>query len=67
MQSQDFRPSYQINGAIYIVLIEDFLAQKTLFLPTGMVAFVMDHQDSVDIDHKFDLHLADWLLTRRLA
>ena len=64
-QSQEFKPSYQINGAIYIVPIAEFLKQKTLFLRLGMAALVMERQDSVDIDDAYDLQLADWLLRQR--
>ena len=66
-QSQEFKPSYQINGAIYIVPIAEFLRQKTLFLRSGMAALVMKRQDSVDIDNAYDLQLADWLLRQRQA
>jgi CMP-N,N'-diacetyllegionaminic acid synthase len=64
-QSQAFEPSYQVNGAIYIVPVEKFLTHKTLFLPHGMAAFVMERQESVDIDNEHDLQLAEWLLRRR--
>ncbi len=62
LQSQDFTPSYQINGAIYIVPVEQFLERKTLFFPTGMVAYIMDRSESIDIDYDHDLRLAEWLL-----
>ena len=61
-QSQNLSPGYQINGAIYIVSVAQFLKEKTLFLSTGMVAYVMERKDSVDIDDSYDLSLSDWLL-----
>ena len=64
-QSQLFSPSYQINGAIYIVPVKQFLEERTLFLSSGMVAYVMERIDSVDIDDEYDLRLAEWLLQRR--
>ena len=64
-QSQEFRPSYQVNGAIYIVEVDLFLKEKTLFLRSGMVAYVMDRGSSVDIDDDYDLQLATWLINRR--
>ena len=64
-QSQDFQPSYQINGAIYIVPLEEFMLKKTLFLPSHMAAIVMKRQNSIDIDDLYDLQLADWLLRQR--
>jgi len=66
-QSQVFAPSYLVNGAIYIVSVKEFLAQKTVFLPSGMAAFVMAREDSVDIDDAYDLRLADWLMRQRQA
>jgi len=62
LQSQEFTPSYQINGAIYIVPVEQFLERKTLFFPTGMVAYIMDRSESIDIDYDHDFQLAEWLL-----
>jgi CMP-N-acetylneuraminic acid synthetase len=64
-QSQEFPTSYQINGAIYIVPTDRFLKEQTLFLPIGMVAYVMGREVSVDIDDEYDLRLADWLLRQR--
>ena len=64
-RSQEFRPSYQINGAIYIVPVGQFLKEKTLFLSSGVVAYVMDRMDSVDIDDEYDLRLAEWLLGQK--
>ena len=61
-QTQDLRPSYQINGAIYIVPVEQFLKYKSLFLPEGMVALIMDRSESIDIDYDHDFQLAEWLL-----
>ena len=63
--SQEFSPTYQINGAIYIVPTDKFLQENTLFLQAGMVAYVMDRFSSVDIDEEYDLMFADWLLTHR--
>ena len=64
-QSQEFLPSYQINGAIYITPVALFLKEKTFFLRKGVTAYVMDRASSVDIDDEYDLQLAAWLLNRR--
>ena len=64
-RSQEFLPSFQINGAIYVTPINRFLEEETLFLNSGMVAYVMDRASSVDIDNEFDLELVAWLLNRR--
>ena len=63
--SLDCALSYQINGAIYIASVDRFLDEKTIFLKSGMVAYVMDRASSVDIDDEYDLQLAAWLLNRR--
>jgi len=65
-RSQEFQPSYQINGAIYIVPIHHFLKEKTLFLSSRIVAYVMDRRVSVDIDDNYDLLLAEWLLSKEM-
>jgi len=62
VQSQDLSPSYQINGAVYIVPVEQFIKFGTLFLPKGMVALIMDRRESVDIDYETDFQLAEWLI-----
>jgi CMP-N,N'-diacetyllegionaminic acid synthase len=64
-RSQQLAASFQINGAIYIAPVTEFLEKKTLFLPNGMVALIMDRIDSIDVDDEYDLQLADWLLERR--
>ena len=60
--SQEFSPSYQINGAIYISNVNKFLEEKTVFLKSGMVVYEMDRASSVDIDDEYDLQLASWLI-----
>ena len=64
-QSQELLPAYQVNGAIYIVPVSQFLEAKTVFLRGRMVAYVMDRKSSVDIDEEYDLLLAEWLLMQR--
>jgi CMP-N,N'-diacetyllegionaminic acid synthase len=61
-QTQELRPSYLINGAIYIISVEKFLKYHTLALPNGMVAYVMGREESVDIDYEIDLKYAEWLI-----
>ena len=63
--SHDLTESYQINGALYIARVDRFLDEKTLFLRSGIIAYVMDRASSVDIDDNYDFNLAAWLLSRR--
>ena len=65
MQSQEFSPTYQINGAIYIVPTVRFLEEKTFFLSGGMVAYIMNRSDSIDIDDEYDLNLAECLILQQ--
>jgi len=67
VQSQELGESYQINGAIYIVPVEQFLEYGSLFLPEGMVALVMDRSESIDIDYDHDFQFAEWLLQNQRA
>ena len=63
--SHELSPSYQINGAIYISPVDRFLEERTVFLESGLSAYVMNRASSVDIDDEYDLQLASWLLKRR--
>lgn len=60
-----FTPSYQINGSIYILPVDKFIEEQSFYLKHGMVAYIMDRLDSVDIDDLADLMLADQLLRTR--
>jgi len=66
-RSGELRPSYQVNGAIYIVCLKKFFIEKTLYLKSGMVAYIMDRAKSIDIDYDTDLRLAEYFLTTTLT
>lgn len=61
MRSQDLGAWYRFNGAIYIVNIEVFLAERS-FTPRGTVAYVMPRERSVDVDTAFDFKVAEALM-----
>ena len=61
MRSQDLGAWYRINGAIYIVNIKAFLAERS-FTPRGVVAYVMPRERSVDVDTEFDFKIAEALM-----
>lgn len=63
--SQDLPVYYRLNGAIYICDIKRFLEEKTLFLRPGAFAYVMNREDSIDIDDRLDFDLAGLYLRRR--
>ena len=58
-------PSYQINGSIYILPVSKFIEEQSFYLKTDMVAYIMDRQDSIDVDDLHDLRLADYYLRLR--
>ena len=45
--------------------VDQFLKERTLFLRKGMVAYIMDRKDSIDIDDEYDESLAEWLLRQK--
>jgi CMP-N,N'-diacetyllegionaminic acid synthase len=57
-RSQDLPDRYRINGAIYIVKTDVLLRVKSFLLEKGAVAYVMDRDSSIDIDHKQDFIIA---------
>ena len=57
-------PNYQINGAIYIANVKRFLKEETLFFSTGVIAYVMTRDCSIDIDDDYDFKSAEDVLHR---
>lgn len=56
---QDCQAAYVINGAIYICSVEAFKKNKKLVLP-DTVPYVMDDDDSLDIDTLEDFYRAEF-------
>ena len=61
---QDFDYFYEINGAIYISKVKDFLKNKS-FLSDKTSTFEMKKNYSVDIDNNFDLKIAKFFFKSR--
>ena len=61
-RSQDFPTRYRINGAIYLVEIQNALAENSLFLKNNVYATVMDRESSLDIDVEYDFSMAKCIL-----
>ncbi len=59
-------PSYKVNGAIYASRMDLFLEEKTMFLKKGIVAYVMERDESIDIDDKHDFEVAQFLMAKKL-
>lgn len=58
---QDYGTYYRLNGAIYIVAVEE-LYKDTFFYREGSYAYVMPIKKSVDIDSELDFMYADFLM-----
>ena len=65
-RSQDLKPYYRLNGAIYICDVKKLLEEKTFFLKKNIYAFRMSQLHSVDIDTKLDFLLAQTILTENI-
>lgn len=60
---QNLPKTYQLNGAIYISKIKEFLEKKSLFLPPFSF-YEMDSISSIDIDDKLDFDFVEYLLSK---
>lgn len=63
LRTQDLKRYFRINGAIYIVKVDKFLSEKSLFLKQNSFAFIMEREKSVDIDEEIDFKLAEFFLS----
>lgn len=61
-RSQDLPKYYRLNGAIYIAKKELLKQYKTFFLGDSTYGYIMDKEESVDIDDEFDFSLAKFIL-----
>lgn len=58
---QELPTYYRLNGAIYMGKTTEFLKEKT-FLGGNCVAYIMNQEDSIDIDSNIDFELAKLFL-----
>lgn len=65
MPRQKLPITYRINGAIYISEISSFLQTKDLF-QKPLTIYLMDQQNSIDIDTKMDLDRCENIIKKRL-
>ena len=63
-RSQDLPSYYRLNGAIYLVDIQRFLQESSLFLSSNSFAFEMSQLHSIDIDTLIDFKLAEVLINK---
>jgi len=65
-RSQDLEKYYRLNGAIYICKTEKLLEEKSFFLKENIYAYVMDRENSIDIDKEIDFKIAEVILNKLL-
>ena len=61
-RSQDLEAYHKLNGAIYIISVEEFKKEKSFFSPNKAFAYIMSRKDSIDIDTEEDLTFANCLV-----
>jgi CMP-N,N'-diacetyllegionaminic acid synthase len=61
-RSQDLETYHKLNGAIYIISVEEFKKAKSFFAQDKAFAYFMNRKDSIDIDTEEDLVFANCLL-----
>jgi CMP-N-acetylneuraminic acid synthetase len=62
IRSQDLPTYYRLNGAIYIADITTFKKESTFMLSKNLFAYVMQPNESTDIDEKVDFYAAKYLM-----
>lgn len=63
-QRQEIPECYELNGSIYIIKTTELLKYKT-FHVKNVKPYIMNKEDSVDIDDEFDFYLAELLIQQR--
>jgi len=63
--SQDLKKYYRLNGAIYLCKTDKLLKEKSFFLKKNIFAYVMNSNNSIDIDRKEDFELASLYLSQK--
>lgn len=58
---------FRLNGAVYLLNVEHFKAQKGISYDAGCYAYIMPRERSVDIDGLLDMQIAETLLRVREA
>ncbi|MBA6409105.1 MULTISPECIES: acylneuraminate cytidylyltransferase family protein [unclassified Pseudoalteromonas] len=61
-RSQDLEKYYRLNGAIFICKVEKLLAAGSFMLKANTFAYLMDRENSIDIDEKIDFKIAEFYL-----
>mgnify|MGYP000439001861 CR=1 FL=1 len=62
-RSQEYKPEYRLNGAIYIAKVGEIVKNNSLFT-SRLRAFIMPDHCSVDIDREIDFNICEALLNK---
>jgi len=65
-RSQDLEKFYRLNGAIYICKSKTLRNNNTFFLKDRISAYIMDQENSIDIDTQIDFNLAILTLEKKI-
>lgn len=63
---QEFDQKYELNGAIFISIIDLFIKERS-FITKQTIAYIMPVERSVDIDDIFDFGFAEYLMRNTLT
>ena len=61
-RSQDLEKYYRLNGAIYICKTEKLIENKSFLLKDNIFAYIMNRENSVDIDEEIDFKMVETLI-----
>lgn len=64
MHSQDLSSYYRLNGAIYLIKVEDLKCYGTFFIDGKVFSYIMPNACSIDIDEQLDFEIAEILLKK---
>lgn len=65
VRRQELKTCYRLNGAIYISKVSTFLQIRT-FYGNNSYAYIMEQNESIDIDSELDFQIAELLLRNQL-
>jgi CMP-N,N'-diacetyllegionaminic acid synthase len=65
LNSQLFETRYSLNGAIYITSIDRMEKENSHIYGSSMYAYIMNQEDSIDIDNAYDFEVAQYFISKR--
>lgn len=66
-RSQDLKPAYVLNGAIYVSTPDSLRENKTFLTRDTRFLLIDDPFETIDIDTHFDWTMAEFFLQQMLA